>query len=99
MYSDMFKGLRLKKEDFSTYDAPLVRFDGQVVIPEGQISLPMNMEGKEVIVAFIVVASFSPYIAILEKPWIHAMGAVPSILNVKVKFCIKQGITIVRGGQ
>ena len=99
MYSDLFRGLGLKKEDLSTYDVPLVRFDGQVVIPEGQISLPMNMEGKEVIVAFIVVASFSPYMAILGKPWIHAMGAVSSILNMKVKFCIEQGITIVRGGQ
>ena len=70
-----------------------------MVIPEGQISLPMNMEGKEVTVAFIVVASFSPYTAILGRPWIHTMGAVPSTLHVKVKFCTKQGIAVVRGSQ
>ena len=35
MYPDLFRGLRLKKEDLSKYDTPLVRFDGQVVIPEG----------------------------------------------------------------
>ena len=45
------------------------------------------MEGKEVMVTFIVVASFSSYIAILGRPWIHAMGTVPSTLHVKVKFC------------
>ena len=49
----------------------------------------MNMEGKETMVTFIVVALFSPYIAILGRPWIHAMGAVPSTLHVKVKFCIE----------
>ena len=97
MYPDLFRGLGLKKEDFLIYDMPLVGFDGQVVIPEEQISLPVNMEGKEVTVAFIVVASFSPYTAILRRPLIHAMGAVPSTLHVKVMFHTKQGIVVVRG--
>ena len=86
MYPDLFKGLRLKKEDLSKYYTPLVGFDGQVAIPKGQISLPVSMEGKEVTVAFVVIASFSSYTAILRRPWIHAMGAVPSTLHVKVKF-------------
>ena len=57
----------------------------------------MNMEGKEVVVAFIVVTSFSPYTTILGRPWIHEIGAIPSILHVKVKFRIKQSIAVVRG--
>ena len=44
------------------------------------------MEGKEVVSTFIVVGPFSPYTAILGRSWIHAMGAVPSTLHVKVKF-------------
>ena len=55
----MFKGLGLKNEDLSKYDTPFVGFDGQMVVPEGQISLPVNMEGKKVMVTFIVVNSFS----------------------------------------
>ena len=51
------------------------------------------------IVNFIVVNSFSSYTVILGWPWIHAMGAVPSTLHVKVKFHTKQGIAIVRGDQ
>ena len=70
-----------------------------MVILEGQILLPVNMEGKEVMVTFIVVNSFSLYMAILRRPWIHAMGAVPSTLHVKVKFHIEHGIAIVRGNQ
>ena len=99
MYPDLFRGLGLKNEDLSKYDTPLVGFDGQMVILEGWISFPINMEGKEVMVTFIVVASFSPYMVILGRPWIHAMGAIPSILHVKVKFRIEQGIAIVRGNQ
>ena len=68
-----------------------------MVIPEWQISLPMNTEGKEVMVTFIVVNSFSPYTNILGKPWIHAMEAVPFTLHVKVKFCTEHDIAIVRG--
>ena len=95
MYLDLFKGLGLKSQDLIKYDTPLVSFDRRVVIPKGQISLPVNVEGKEVMVTFIVVSSFSSYTAILGSPWIHAMGAVSSILHVKVKFRTKQGVAVV----
>ena len=99
MYFDLYRGLGLKKEDLSKYDMPLMGFDGRMVILEGQISLPVNMEGKETMVIFIVVALFSPYTAILGRPWIHAIGAVPSTLHMKVKFRIEQGIAMVGGNQ
>ena len=99
MYPDLSEGLGLKNQDLMKYEMPLVSFDGRVVIPEGQISLPVNMEGKKVIVTFIVASSFSPYMAILGRPCIHAMEAVSSILHVKVKFPTEQGVTVVRGSQ
>ncbi|XP_023924498.1 uncharacterized protein LOC112035898 [Quercus suber] len=99
MYPDLFKGLGLKKKDLSKYDTPLVGFDSQMVALKGQISLPVNMEGKEVMVMFIVINSFSPYTVILIRLWIHAMGAVPSTLHVKVKFHTEHGITTVKGNQ
>ena len=99
MYLDLFKWLGLKNQDLAKYDSPLVSFDGRVVIPQGQISLLVSMEGNEVIVTFIVVNSFSPYTAILGRPWIHVMGAIPSTLHMKVKFCTERGIATVRGNQ
>ena len=99
MYPDLFKGLKLKNQDLMKYDTPLVSFDGRVVILEGQISLPINMEGKEVMVTFIVVRSFSLYTTILGRPWIHAIGAIPSTLHIKVKFPTEQGVAVVRGNQ
>ena len=97
MESDLFKGLGLKDQYLTKYDSLLVSFDRRVVILHGQISLPVSMEGKEVMVTFIVVNSFFPYTAILGRPWIHAMGTISSTLHMKVKFQTKRGIATVRG--
>ncbi|XP_075663361.1 uncharacterized protein LOC142632935 [Castanea sativa] len=99
MYPNLDRGLGLKKEDLSKYDTPLKGFDGHMVTLEGQISLSVNMGGKEVMVTFIVVTFFSPYTAILGRPWIHDMGTVPSTLHVKVKFRTEEGITVIRDDQ
>lgn len=99
MYPDLYKGLGLKPEDLAKYDMPLVGFDGKVVVPEGQISFLVMIEGKEVMVNFIVVNAFSPYIVILGRPWILAMGAVLSALHMRTKFPTKDGIAMVKGDQ
>ena len=46
MYPYLFKGLSLKNEDLSKYDTLLVGFDGQIVVPEGQISLAIIWNGR-----------------------------------------------------
>ena len=51
------------------------------------------------VVIFIVVNAFSPYIAILERLWIHALGVMRSTLHVKVKFHTEGGIAIMKGDQ
>ena len=35
---------------------------------------------------FIVVDSYSPYTAIVARPWLHALGAVSFTLHQKVKY-------------
>ena len=37
-------------------------------------------------VDFIVVDAYSPYTAIIARPWLHALGAVSSTLHQKVKY-------------
>lgn len=99
MYPDLYKGLALRPEDLTKYDTPLLGFVKKVVVPEGKISLPIMTEGKEMMVNFIVVNAFSPYMAILGRPWIHAMGAVPSTLHMKIKFLTEDGVAVVSGDQ
>jgi len=41
MYPDLYKGLNLKSEDLTGYDSPLLGFDGKVIVPKGQIRLPV----------------------------------------------------------
>ena len=86
MYPNLYRGLNLKPEDLTAYDSPLVSFDGKVVILRGQIRLPMQTGSKVVEVDFIVVDAYSPYTAIVAKPWLHVLEAVCLILHLKVKY-------------
>ena len=86
MYPDLFKGLGLKPEDLTTYSSPLVSFEGKIVVPKGQIRLPVQTGSDVVEVDFIVVDAFSPYTAIMGRPWLHSLGAVSSTFHQKVKY-------------
>ena len=86
IYLDLYKGLNLKPEDLTIYDSPLVSFDRKIVIPKGQIRIPVQAGSKVVEVDFIVVDAYSPYTAIVARPWLHTLGAVSSTLHQKVKY-------------
>ena len=86
MYPDLYKGLNLKSENLTAYESPLVSFEGKTAIPKGQIKLPIQTDSEVVEVDFIVVDSYSPYTAIVARPWLYALGAVSSTLHQKVKY-------------
>ena len=50
-------------------------------------------------VDFIVVDAYSPYMAIVAKPWLHALGAVSSTLYQKVKYSARDQIEKIVGSQ
>ena len=86
MYPDLYKGLNLKPENLTAYNSPLVSFEGKMVIPKGQIRLPVQTGPDVVEVNFIVVDTFSPYMAIMGRPWLHTLGVVSSTLHQKMKY-------------
>ena len=86
MYPDFYKGLGLKLKDLTTYSLPLVSFEGKMVVPKGQIRLPVQAGVDVVEVDFIVVDAFSQYTTIMGKPWLHSLGAISSTLHQKVKY-------------
>ena len=92
MYPNLYKGLKLKLEDLACYDSPLMGFDGKVVIPNGQIRLPMQTGSEVVHVDFIVVDVYSPYTTIVARPWLYALGAVSSTLHLKVKYSFRNQV-------
>ena len=68
MYLDLYKGLNLKSQDLTPYNSPLVSFEGKLIIPKGQIRLPVQTGSEVVEVDFIVVDAYSPYTAIITRP-------------------------------
>ena len=99
MYPDLYKGLNLKSENLTAYPSPLISFEGKTVIQKGQIRLPIQTDSEVVEVDFIVVDSYSPYTAIVAKPWLHALGAVSSTLHQKVKYPFKGLVKEILGNQ
>ena len=68
IYSDLFRGLKLRPEDLTYYDSPLIGLDGKVVFSRGQIRLLVQAGSEVVEVNFIVADAYSPYIAIVARP-------------------------------
>ena len=86
MYPNLYKGLKLKLEDLMAYSSTLMSFDRKLVIPKGMIRLPIQTDPEIVEVNFIVVDTYSPYTAIVGRPWLHTLGVVASSLHQKLKF-------------
>ena len=86
MYPDLFNELNLRTEDLTPYNSPLVSFEGKVIIPKGQIKLPVQTGSETVEVDFIVIDAYSPYTAIVARPWLHTLGAVSLTLHQKIKY-------------
>ena len=86
MYPDLYRRLNLKLENLTAYSSPLVSFEGRMVVPKGQIRLPVQTGTDVMKVVFIVVDVFFPYMAIMGKLWLHTLGAVSSTLHQKVKY-------------
>ena len=99
MYPDLYKGLGLKPEDLMVYSSPLVSFKGKMVVPKGQIRLPVQTGTDVVEVDFIVVDAFSPYTTIMGRPWLHSLGAVSSTLHQKVKYPSRGQVLEIVGSQ
>ena len=99
MYPNLYKGLNLTDEDLTAYNSSLVSFEGKVFIPKGQIRLPMQAGSEVVKVDFIVINAFSPYTAIIAKPWLHALGVVSLTLHQKVKYPSEDQIEELVGDQ
>ena len=99
MYPDLYRGLNLKPEKLTAYGSPLVSFEGRIVVPKGQVRLPVQTGTDVVEVDFIVVDVFSPYTAIMSKPWLYILGAISSTLHQKVKYPSEGQVLEIVGSQ
>ena len=82
----------MRPEDLTCYNSHLVGFDGKTIIPKGQVRLLVQTGSKVVEVDFIMVDAYSPYTAIVARPWLYAIGAVSFTLHLKVKYLSKDQV-------
>ena len=59
----------------------------------------MQTGSETVEVDFIVVNAYSPYTAIVARPWLHTLGAVSSTLHQKIKYPSEGQIEEILGDQ
>ncbi|CAA7052751.1 unnamed protein product [Microthlaspi erraticum] len=78
---------------------PLTSFTGEITYSLGTIQLVITAGGIRKPVNFVVVDRTAPYNAILGRPWISTMKAVPSTYHQCAKILISYGIKTIRGNQ
>ena len=59
----------------------------------------MQTGSETVEIDFIVVDAYSPYTAIVARPWLHTLGAVSSTLHQKIKYPSRGKIEEILGDQ
>ncbi|XP_056843060.1 uncharacterized protein LOC130495653 [Raphanus sativus] len=99
IFHSAFADLGLEPTALTRKATPLIGFSGEVKQTLGDVLLPVYAEGVNQATKFLVVDCPSSYNVILERPWIHDMGAVPSTLHQMVKFPTPWGIKAVKGYQ
>ncbi len=101
MYDSLFKGLGLGLEhkDLNQKVDPLYGFSGESVMPVGRVTVKVHARTISSPTEFWVLNSYSPYNAIIGRPWLHKMKAVPSTLHQRLRFPTPEGIMEIRGDQ
>ena len=99
MYKPLFRGLGLRIKDLSRAKGPLCGFSGETVVPSGKITINVKAGTVSSPTEFFVLNAYSSYNAILGRPWLHQMGAVPSTLNQRLRFLTPQGVMEIMGDQ
>ncbi|XP_018479582.1 uncharacterized protein LOC108850571 [Raphanus sativus] len=81
------------------YAPPLFSFGGSSVPLLGNIAIIVKTYDLEQETEFSVMNNLSPFDAILGRPWLHRMKAVPSIYHQCVKFISPTGEKTIYGNQ
>ncbi|GMP38094.1 hypothetical protein CsSME_00009485 [Camellia sinensis var. sinensis] len=91
--------LGLFEQHLTPVAALLVGFNSQPEWPLSRIMLPVVAGTKTLQIEFLVINTPSPYNAILGRPWIHQMEAVPSTYHQLIRFPTEHGVEQISGDQ
>jgi len=99
LFYEAFKKMGHLDSELQGRKTPLTGFAGDTTFSLGTIQLPTVARGVRRLTSFLVVDKKAPFNAILGRPWLHAMKAVPSTYHQCVKFPSDKGIAVVYDSQ
>ena len=89
--------MQVDESKLSRRTTMLTGFSGEQKSTLGEIVLPIYAEGVNLYVNFLVLDCQSPYNAILGRPGIHEMKAIPSTYHQMIKFPTRWGVREIKG--
>ena len=99
LFYDAFKRMGFTKALLKQDRTPLIGFAGETTYSLGLIELAVTAGEIRKIVEFIVIDRPAPFNAILGRPWLYSMKAVPSTYHQCLKFPTPKGVETIRGSQ
>ncbi|KAJ9535060.1 hypothetical protein OSB04_un001867 [Centaurea solstitialis] len=86
IFADTLKIMGIDRSNIVRRTTTLIGFNGDTTSTLGEIVVPVFAKGINKQTKFNVIDCPSAYNAILGRPWIHDMKAVPSTYHQKIKF-------------
>ena len=99
LFNNALKEMQVDESKLSRRTTMLIGFSGEQKSTLGEIIIPVYAKGVNLYTNFLVLDCQSPYNAILGRPWIHELKAVPSTYHQMIKFPTKWGVKEIKGEQ
>lgn len=95
LFASTVKAMHLDETKIRRKSVSLIGFSGESKSTLGEIDLMVYAGGKNLCTTFMIINSCSAYNAILGRPWLHYMKAVPSTYHQVVKFPTENGMGMI----
>ncbi|KAL0645929.1 hypothetical protein Bca4012_044220 [Brassica carinata] len=99
LFYDAFERMGFTKALLKQERTRLIGFAGETTYSLGLIELAVTAGGVRKIVEFIVIEHPALFNAILGRPWLYSLKAVPSTYHQCLKFPAPKGIETIKGSQ
>ncbi|CAA0841443.1 Unknown protein, partial [Striga hermonthica] len=104
LYWTAFLKMGIDQSELRPCNDRITGFNGQATIPEGEITLPIELggsgaNGRRIMETFKVVKTASEYNAILGRKALYKLKAVVSIFHYSIKFPTENGTGVHYGNQ
>ena len=86
-----FTLMKLSPDMLNSAERILFGFNGAITTTLGDVTLPMKDGPVTQCVLFLIIKDLGPYNTIVDRIWLHAMKAVPSMYHQMVRYLTTVG--------